>query len=69
MENQILMNSVMFTVFITVKEKANSSPFLDDNSSALVAGLFFGFATACLSTPTDWVKIQDSSADVLVTQQ
>ena len=58
MINQILMNSVMFTVFNTVKEKANSSAYLNENSSALVAGLFSGFATACLSTPTDWIKIQ-----------
>ena len=58
MANQIIMNSVMFTVFNNVKDKANQSIYLDDNSSALVAGLFAGFATACLSTPTDWFKIQ-----------
>ncbi|KAL7538040.1 hypothetical protein ACHAXR_013099 [Thalassiosira sp. AJA248-18] len=52
------MNSVMFTVFNNVKDAANQSSYLDENSSALVAGLFSGFATACLSTPTDWIKIQ-----------
>jgi solute carrier family 25 carnitine/acylcarnitine transporter 20/29 len=58
MANQIIMNSVMFSVFHKVKHVANDSPLLDENSSALFAGLFSGFATACLSTPTDWIKIQ-----------
>jgi len=58
MANQILMNSVMFTVFHNMKDVANQSTILNENSSALVAGLFSGFATACLSTPTDWLKIQ-----------
>mmetsp|Transcript_17223 Transcript_17223/g.29667 ORF Transcript_17223/g.29667 Transcript_17223/m.29667 type:complete len:289 (+) Transcript_17223:69-935(+) len=58
MANQIIMNSVMFTVFNNVKEAANQSAFLNDSSSAFVAGLFSGFATACISTPTDWFKIQ-----------
>jgi len=58
MANQIMMNSVMFTVFNNVKDKANQSIYLNEDSSALLAGLFAGFATACLSTPTDWVKIQ-----------
>ena len=56
MANQIIMNTVMFTVFDKVKDV--SSDMLDENSSALVAGLFSGFATACLSTPADWFKIQ-----------
>mmetsp|Transcript_13288 Transcript_13288/g.14980 ORF Transcript_13288/g.14980 Transcript_13288/m.14980 type:complete len:304 (-) Transcript_13288:186-1097(-) len=58
MANQIIMNSVMFSVFNKVKYLSNDSPYLDKNSSALFAGLFSGFATACLSTPTDWIKIQ-----------
>lgn len=58
MANQIIMNTVMFTVFNKVKDASNQSSYLDENSSALVAGLFSGFATACLSTPTDWIKIQ-----------
>ena len=58
MANQIIMNSVMFTVFNNVKDKANQSVYLNEDSSALLAGLFAGFATACLSTPTDWFKIQ-----------
>lgn len=58
MANQIIMNSVMFTVFNNVKDTANQSALLDQNSSALVAGLFSGFATACISTPSDWFKIQ-----------
>ena len=58
MTNQIIMNSVMFTVFNNVKDKAKQSVYLNEDSSALLAGLFAGFATACLSTPTDWFKIQ-----------
>ena len=58
MANQIIMNSAMFTVFNNVKDKTNQSLYLNEDSSALVAGLFAGFATACLSTPTDWFKIQ-----------
>ncbi len=58
MVNQIIMNSVMFSVFHNAKRVANESPMLDENSAALLAGLFSGFATACISTPTDWVKIQ-----------
>jgi len=58
MANQIMMNSVMFTSFNRVKEAANQNAYLDANSSAMVAGLFSGFATACISTPMDWVKIQ-----------
>ena len=58
MASQIIMNSVMFTVFNNVKAASNQSALLDENSSALVAGLFSGFATACISTPADWFKIQ-----------
>ena len=58
MVNQIVMNSVMFVVFSKVKQMSNESTVMDENSAALFAGLFAGFATACLSTPTDWLKIQ-----------
>lgn len=58
MMNQVIMNSVMFTVFDKMKDAANRSEVLSANSSALAAGLFAGFATACISTPTDWMKIQ-----------
>lgn len=58
MANQIIMNSVMFTMFNTVKDAANQSDYLDQNLGAFVAGLFSGFATACISTPMDWIKIQ-----------
>jgi len=58
MMNQIIMNSIMFSVFHHVKQVANNSAYLDQTSSALLAGMFSGFATACLSTPTDWIKIQ-----------
>ena len=58
MANQIIMNSVMFTAFNNVKDVANKSSMLDDNSSAIIAGLFSGFATAFISTPMDWIKIQ-----------
>ncbi|GFH51432.1 hypothetical protein CTEN210_07908 [Chaetoceros tenuissimus] len=58
MTNQIIMNSVMFSVFRSVKESIDGSNFLDQNSSAALAGLISGFATACISTPVDWIKIQ-----------
>jgi solute carrier family 25 carnitine/acylcarnitine transporter 20/29 len=47
--NAIIMNSVMFTVFDAVEARANN-PF--------IAGILSGFATAIISTPTDYVKIQ-----------
>ena len=58
MVNQIFMSSVMFVVFGKVKQTSNESTVMDENSAALFAGLLAGFATACLSTPTDWLKIQ-----------
>jgi len=58
MANQILMNTVMFSVFNQVKKHANGSPYLNETAAAFFAGLFSGFATACLSTPADWIKIQ-----------
>jgi hypothetical protein len=60
--NAILMNTVMFSVFEGLKERcagrsgANSEHPLV--SSSLWAGVGSGFATACISTPTDYVKIQ-----------
>ncbi|KAG7352923.1 mitochondrial carrier protein [Nitzschia inconspicua] len=48
------MNSVMFCVFDTVQTIWNN-PF--------AAGLISGFATAMISTPTDYVKIQSQLAD------
>lgn len=47
--NAIIMNSVMFSVFDTVEARVKN-PF--------VAGVLSGFATAIVSTPTDYVKIQ-----------
>jgi len=63
MMNQIIMNTVMFSVFRHVKDMTSSNDetsFLisSQNASAILAGLLSGFATACLSTPTDWFKIQ-----------
>jgi solute carrier family 25 carnitine/acylcarnitine transporter 20/29 len=47
--NAIIMNSVMFSVFDAVEARVNN-PF--------IAGILSGFATAIISTPTDYVKIQ-----------
>lgn len=57
MANQIIMNSVMFSVFHKVKDVTSQSG-MDDKSAALCSGLLSGLATACLSTPFDWFKIQ-----------
>ena len=35
-----------------------ANTIFNPTASALLAGLVSGFATACLSTPTDWLKIQ-----------
>lgn len=53
--NAILMNTVMFSVFSTVKKSIGDD---DSMRGALLAGTISGFATACVSTPTDYVKIQ-----------
>ena len=63
--NAIIMNTVMFSVFHEVKQSLPEGMY-----GSLVAGLISGFATACLSTPTDFAKIQSqlrgvSSAAVL----
>jgi hypothetical protein len=55
--NAVLMNTVMFSAFFEMKQHLN-----DDNGnylgSALLAGVLSSFTTACISTPTDYVKIQ-----------
>ena len=58
MANQIIMTSVVFTAFNKVKNAANKSTLLNENSSGAAAGLSSGFATACLSIPTGCFKIQ-----------
>lgn len=70
MANQIIMNTVMFTVFQKTKgvlvtsgqqsvgDGDGAAPLLDETTAALCSGLLSGFATACLSTPFDWFKIQ-----------
>ena len=58
MMSQIIMNTVMFSVFRNVREMTSNTLMMDENASAMCAGLISGFATACLSTPTDWIKIQ-----------
>ena len=52
--NAIAMNTVMFSVFYSIKN------CIGENSlqSAMLAGMVSGCATACISTPTDFVKIQ-----------
>ncbi|KAL7496332.1 hypothetical protein ACHAWT_004483 [Skeletonema menzelii] len=57
MANQIIMNSVMFSVFHKLKDVTSQSG-MDEKSASLCSGLLSGFATACLSTPFDWFKIQ-----------
>ena len=47
--NAIVMNSIMFSVFDAVESRFKN-PF--------IAGVISGFATAVISTPTDYVKIQ-----------
>eukprot|EP00929_Paragymnodinium_shiwhaense_P016921 TRINITY_DN125665_c0_g1_i1.p1 TRINITY_DN125665_c0_g1~~TRINITY_DN125665_c0_g1_i1.p1 ORF type:complete len:283 (-),score=15.62 TRINITY_DN125665_c0_g1_i1:46-894(-) len=58
MMNQVIMNTVMFSVFNRVKGAVNEIPWMDKNATAMCAGLISGFATACISTPADWIKIQ-----------
>ncbi|MGK3749473.1 MAG: solute carrier family 25 carnitine/acylcarnitine transporter 20/29 [Bacillariaceae sp.] len=48
--NAITMNAVMFTVFDTVQTRTNNNSF--------ISGIISGFATAIISTPTDYIKIQ-----------
>lgn len=49
--NAIVMNTVMFSAFRSIKDVCG-------NDASMTAGLVSGFATACISTPTDYVKIQ-----------
>ena len=60
--NAVLMNTVMFSVFHGIKDviQGDNSDAATNNSmtSALLAGALSGFATACVSTPTDYIKIQ-----------
>jgi len=58
MMNQILMNTIMFSVFRNVKDLTSSTSLMGENASAMCAGLISGFSIACLSTPMDWIKIQ-----------
>ena len=53
--NAIIMNTVMFGAFQSVKKACGE---VDDPYHSLAAGLVSGFATACISTPTDYFKIQ-----------
>jgi solute carrier family 25 (mitochondrial carnitine/acylcarnitine transporter), member 20/29 len=52
--NAIAMNTVMFSVFSSVKDGIGENTL----QSAVLAGMVSGCATACISTPTDFVKIQ-----------
>jgi hypothetical protein len=47
--NAVVMNTVVFSVFDRV-QTTTDNPF--------VAGMMSGFATAVISTPTDYIKIQ-----------
>ena len=77
MANQIIMNTIMFSVFHKVKDiaaakssimlstnndtrgcKSNDNGSSNNNTASAIAGLMSGFATACISTPSDWLKIQ-----------
>lgn len=51
--NAILMNTVMFSVFQSVKENLPQN-----TAGVMTAGVLSGIATAFLSTPADYVKIQ-----------
>jgi len=57
MAHQVIVNSCMFGVFQMCKQQdivGGDGSFLRGVASGLVSGL----ATACISTPTDYVKIQ-----------
>ena len=57
MVNAIIMNTVMFSVFGNIKTLISNEEKLT-GSASLAAGLLSGFATALISTPTDYLKIQ-----------
>lgn len=61
--NAVVMNTVMFSVFRGIKEvieadKDEDATYANNMSSAMLAGTISGFVTACISTPTDYIKIQ-----------
>lgn len=58
--NAILMNTVMFSVFTQVKQSLSDNNDGENESmiNSLLAGTLSGLATACISTPTDLIKIQ-----------
>jgi solute carrier family 25 carnitine/acylcarnitine transporter 20/29 len=58
--NGIIMNTVMFSVFKRIKTATGD----DSIRSAMQAGMVSGFATAFISTPTDFVKIKAQLNDV-----
>jgi solute carrier family 25 carnitine/acylcarnitine transporter 20/29 len=59
--NAIVMNTVMFSVFENIKQSLGGEKGGDHTnpnlSTSLLAGIGSGIATACISTPTDYVKI------------
>jgi solute carrier family 25 carnitine/acylcarnitine transporter 20/29 len=79
--NAIVMNTVMFSVFANVKQSLETATSMSSNqknnntnnntlSTSLLAGIGSGIATACISTPTDYVKInaqlsQSSSLEIV----
>jgi solute carrier family 25 carnitine/acylcarnitine transporter 20/29 len=60
--NAIVMNTIMFSVFENMKQSLATETKNDPNhlsaSASFVAGICSGIATACISTPADYVKIQ-----------
>lgn len=54
MVNAIVMNTVMFSVFDSVKEYVGDG---ESSSGRWIAGFLSGVATAMISTPTDYLKI------------
>ena len=74
MASQIVKNTALFSVFYHVKAALTVNAVddnaigsnrseknfisMNENTTAMCAGLLSGFAAACVSTPTDWVKIQ-----------
>ena len=57
--NAVLMNTLMFTAFNEAKRALEvHTTWGSGTVGALVAGALSGLATAFLSTPMDWVKVQ-----------
>ena len=56
--NAIIMNTAMFSVFHGIKDVIGGGDNDASLVSALLAGTISGFVTACISTPTDYIKIQ-----------